>query len=65
MNRVPSIVLLTVLAAAPLRAQVRVVTLPDAIRLAERTQPGMVQAQAGVRTAAAQRRNAWGGFLPR
>ena len=64
MNRVPSIVLLTVLAAAPLRAQVRVVTLPDAIRLAERTQPGMVQAQAGVRTAAAQRRNAWGAFLP-
>ena len=64
MNRVPSIVLLTMLAAAPLRAQVRVVTLPDAIRLAERTQPGMVQAQAEVRTAAAQRRNAWGAFLP-
>jgi outer membrane protein TolC len=64
MNRVPSIVLLTVLAAPPLRAQVRVVTLPDAIRLAERTQPSMVQAQAGVRTAAAQRRNAWGAFLP-
>ena len=63
MNRVPSIVLLTVLAAAPLRAQVRVVTLPDAIRLAERTQPSMVQAQAGVRSAAAQRRNAWGAFL--
>ena len=64
MNRVPSIVLLTVLAAAPLGAQVRVVTLLDAIRLAERTQPSMVQAQAGVRTAAAQRRNAWGAFLP-
>ena len=64
MNRVPSIVLLTILAAAPLRAQVRVVTLPDAIRLAERSQPSMVQAQAGVRTAAAQRRNAWGAFLP-
>ena len=64
MNCVPSIVLLSVLAAAPLRAQVRVVTLADAIRLAERTQPSMVQAQAGVRTAAAQRRNAWGAFLP-
>ncbi len=64
MNRVPSIVLVPLLAAAPLRAQVRVVTLPDAIRLAERTQPSMVQAQAGVRTAAAQRRNAWGAFLP-
>ena len=45
-------------------AQDRVVTLPDAIRLAERTQPGVVQAQAGVRTAAAQRRSAWGAFLP-
>jgi outer membrane protein len=64
MNRVPSIVLLTLLAAAPLRAQDRVVTLPEAIRLAERTQPSMVQAQAGVRTAAAQHRNAWGAFLP-
>jgi outer membrane protein TolC len=64
MNRVPPIVLLTMLAAAPLRAQVRVVTLPDAIRLAERTQPSMVQAQAEVRTAAAQHRNAWGAFLP-
>ena len=64
MNRVPPIVLLTLLAAAPLRAQDRVVTLPDAIRLAERTQPSMVQAQAEVRTAAAQRRNAWGAFLP-
>jgi len=64
MNRVSPIVLLTLLAAAPLRAQDRVVTLPDAIRLAERTQPSMVQAQAEVRTAAAQRRNAWGAFLP-
>jgi outer membrane protein TolC len=64
MNCVPPIMLLTLLAAAPLRAQDRVVTLADAIRLAERTQPSMVQAQAGVRTAAAQRRNAWGAFLP-
>ena len=64
MNRVPPIVLLTLLAALPLRAQDRVVTLADAIKLAERTQPSMVQAQAEVRTAAAQRRNAWGTFLP-
>jgi outer membrane protein len=64
MNCVPPIVLLTLFAAVPLQAQDRVVTLPDAIRLAERTQPSMVQAQAGVRTAAAQRRNAWGTFLP-
>jgi outer membrane protein len=61
---VPSIVLLTLLTGAPLRAQVRVVTLPDAIQLAERTQPSMVQAQTEVRTAGAQRRNAWGAFLP-
>jgi outer membrane protein TolC len=64
MNRVPPIALLTLLAASPLRAQDRVVTLADAIKLAERTQPSMVQAEAGVRTAAAQRRNAWGNFLP-
>lgn len=64
MNRVPPIVLLTLLAALPLHAQDRVVTLADAIKLAERTQPSMVQAQAEVRTAAAQRRNAWGTFLP-
>ncbi|MEP6686709.1 MAG: TolC family protein [Gemmatimonadales bacterium] len=64
MNRVPPIVLLTLLVASPLPAQDRVVTLADAIKLAERTQPSMVQAQSGVRTAAAQRRNAWGNFLP-
>lgn len=64
MNRVPPIVLLTLLSASPLRAQDRVVTLADAIKLAERTQPSMVQAQSEVRTAAAQRRNAWGTFLP-
>ena len=65
MTCVPStVLLLSVLTAAPLLAQDRVVTLADAIRLAERTQPVMVQAQADVRTAAAQRRNAWGNFLP-
>jgi outer membrane protein TolC len=65
MTCVPStVLLLSALTAAPLLAQDRVVSLADAIRLAERTQPGMVQAQADVRTAAAQRRNAWGNFLP-
>ncbi len=64
MNRVPPIVLLTLFATSPLRAQDRVVSLADAIKLAERTQPSMVQAEAEVRTAAAQRRNAWGTFLP-
>jgi outer membrane protein len=53
------------LAAAPrLDAQQREVTLTDAIRLAERVQPDVVQAQNDVRTAGAQRRNAWGAFLP-
>ena len=64
MNRVPPIALLIFLSASPVRAQDRVVTLADAIKLAERTQPSMVQAQGDVRTAAAQRRNAWGNFLP-
>ncbi len=64
MNRVLLLVLLSALAGVPLPAQERVVTLEEAIRLAERTQPGVVQAQAGVRTASAQRRNAWGAFLP-
>jgi len=45
-------------------AQQRYVTLADAIRLAERVQPGVVRAASDVRTAGAQRRNAWGAFLP-
>ncbi|HEX2636052.1 MAG TPA: TolC family protein [Gemmatimonadales bacterium] len=64
MNRVPLLVLAWVLTCSPLAAQERTVTLPEAIRLAERTQPAVVQARAGVATAAAQRRNAWGAFLP-
>jgi outer membrane protein len=50
--------------AAPLTAQDRAVTLAEAIALSVRTQPSMVQAQGEVRTADAQRRNAWGAFLP-
>ena len=50
--------------AGPAAAQERAVTLADAIRLAERTQPGVVQAQSAIRTAAARRRNAWGSYLP-
>lgn len=64
MNRVLLLVLASALACSPLFAQERVVTLEEAIRLAERTQPRVVQARAGVNTAAAQRRNAWGAFLP-
>ncbi len=64
MNRVSLLVLVSTLAGAPLAAQDHVVTLPDAIRLAERTQPGVIQAAGQVRTAAAERRSAWGNFLP-
>jgi outer membrane protein len=42
----------------------RSVTLAEAIRLSERVQPDVVQAAGQVRTADAQRRNAWGAFLP-
>jgi outer membrane protein len=64
MNRVSLLVLVTTFAGGPLPAQDRAVTLAEAIRLAERTQPTVVQAEGQVRTAAAQRRNAWGSFLP-
>jgi outer membrane protein len=50
--------------ATPAAAQERAVTLAEAIRLAERTQPDVVQAQSAIRTAAARRRNAWGSYLP-
>ncbi len=41
------------------------VTLPEAIRRAERVQPAMIRASADVRTAGAQRRSALGAYLPR
>jgi outer membrane protein len=55
---------LAVAAAPRLVAQQREVSLTDAIRLAERVQPDVIQAQNDVRTAGAQWRNAWGAFLP-
>jgi outer membrane protein len=64
MSRMPLVVVMTLLAPLRLAAQDRAVTLADAIRLAERTQPGVVQAQGEVQTAAAQRRSAWGAYLP-
>jgi outer membrane protein TolC len=64
MHRVLLLVLVPLLARTPVQAQVRAVTLADAIRLSERTQPDVIQARTGVETAAAVRRNAWGGFLP-
>jgi outer membrane protein TolC len=47
-----------------LRAQGRAVTLADAIRLSERVQPAVVRAAGDLETAAAQRRNVWGAYLP-
>src|SRR4051812_7143652 len=45
-------------------AQDRSVTLEEAIRLSARVQPDVVRAASAVRTAGAQKRNAWGAFLP-
>ena len=46
------------------QAQQRAVTLADAIRLSERVQPLVVRAAGDLETAAAQRRSAWGAYLP-
>jgi outer membrane protein TolC len=58
--------LLAGLACLPSRlpAQTRAVTLADAIRLSERVQPLVVRASGDLATAAAQRRSAWGAYLP-
>jgi outer membrane protein TolC len=64
MNRMPLLVLGMLVTPLRLSAQDRAVTLADAIKLAEQTQPAVVQAQGQVQTAAAQRRSAWGAFLP-
>ncbi|HKT59914.1 MAG TPA: TolC family protein [Gemmatimonadales bacterium] len=64
MNRTSLVVLATLLVPLRLAAQERAITLAEAIRLAQRTQPSVVQAQGQVQTAAAQRRSAWGAFLP-
>jgi outer membrane protein len=47
-----------------LHGQGRSVTLPDAIRLSERVQPDVVRAAGDIQTAVAQRRSAWGSYLP-
>jgi outer membrane protein TolC len=64
MSRLPLVVLIACCAHLPLVAQDRAVTLAEAVRLSVRVQPGMVQAQGEVETAAAQRRSAWGAYLP-
>jgi outer membrane protein len=59
------LILVTIAAwPATLAGQDKAVTLAEAIALAQRTQPGVIQAQSQVRTAHAQRRSAWGSFLP-
>src|SRR5215213_924428 len=45
-------------------AQEVAVTLADALRRAERVQPDVIRAASAVRTAEAQRKTAWGAFLP-
>ena len=40
------------------------VTLAEALRLSERIQPDVIKARANVEIAGAQRRSAWGAFLP-
>ena len=52
------------LAGAPVVAQQRAITLPEAIRRSERVQPDVVRAAGDVRTAGARRRSAWGAYLP-
>jgi outer membrane protein len=56
--------LLSATATGALTAQERSVTLEEAIRMAERVQPDMIRATSAVRTASAQKRSAWGAFLP-
>lgn len=64
MIRTLLVILVSLLAPLPLTAQDRAITLSDALKLAQRTQPSVVQALGQVETSAAQRRSAWGAFLP-
>lgn len=66
MGQVPVKLLLLagMMGARPAAAQERSISLPEAIRLAERVQPSVVRATGDVATAAAQRRNTWGAYLP-
>jgi outer membrane protein TolC len=58
------VVQVSLLAPLRLAAQDRAITLTNALKLAQQTQPGVVQAQGLIQTSAAQRRSAWGAFLP-
>ena len=64
-SRVATLLLMGLAGLSPrLQAQERAVTLDEAIRLAERVQPLVVRAAGDIQTAAAQRRSAWGSYLP-
>jgi outer membrane protein TolC len=63
--RVAALLLLGLAGLSPrLCAQARAVTLADAIRLSERVQPLVLRAAGDLETASAQRRSAWGAYLP-
>ncbi|HET9725650.1 MAG TPA: TolC family protein [Gemmatimonadales bacterium] len=64
MIRISVVVLVALLVPLRLVAQDRAITLAEALRLAQRSQPSVIQAEGQVQTAAAQRRSAWGAFLP-
>jgi outer membrane protein TolC len=64
MIRISVVALVALLAPLRLVAQDRAITLAEALRLAQRSQPSVIQAEGQVQTAAAQRRSAWGAFLP-
>jgi outer membrane protein len=59
-----AVLLVSAAGAGETAGQERSVTLAEAIRLAERVQPSVIQAAADVRTAGARRRSAWGSYLP-
>ena len=65
LHRVAVLLVLGLAGLSPeLLGQERSVTLADAIRLSERVQPQVVRAAGDIETAAAQRRSAWGAYLP-
>lgn len=64
MRRSAIVLSLCILPLAAARAQQRTVTLAEAIDLAARADPTVVQAEGGARNAGASVRSAWGSFLP-
>ncbi|HEY9384650.1 MAG TPA: hypothetical protein VIP80_14155, partial [Gemmatimonadales bacterium] len=65
MRRLTLVLACCVFPLAPASSQQRSVTLAEAIDLAFRADPSVVQAQGTARTAGATLRSTWGEFLPR